>query len=83
MTRIAWTLADLATQLLEPQERDVVRGDLAECGATGWRALREVLGLVIRRQSMLWTEWQPWFALIAIVLPIGVMLSHAARWWAD
>jgi hypothetical protein len=83
MTRIAWTLADLATQLLEPHERDVVRGDLAEYGATGWRALREVLGLVIRRQSMLWTEWQPWFALIAIVLPIGVMLSHAARWWAD
>jgi hypothetical protein len=83
MTRIGWTLADLATQLLEPHERDVVRGDLAECGASGWRTLREVLGLVLRRQAALWTEWGPWTAVIAIVLPIGLILSHATRWWAD
>jgi hypothetical protein len=83
MTHIGWTLADLATQLLEPRERDAVRGDLAECGASGWCAFRQVLGLVLRRQAALWNEWQPWFAVIAIVLPIGLILSHATRWWAD
>jgi hypothetical protein len=83
MTRIGWTLADLATRLLELPERDVVRGDLAECGARGWRALREVLGLVLRRQAAMWTEWRPWLALVAVVLPIGILLSHASRAWAD
>ena len=83
MTRIGWTLADLATQLLEPHERDAVRGDLAECGASGWRALREVLGLVLRRHAALWTEWRPWLALVGVVLPLGIMLSHASRSWAD
>jgi hypothetical protein len=83
MTHIGWALADLAARLLDPHEREAVRGDLAECGAGGWRAFREVFGLVVRRQATLWTEWQPWVALIAIVLPVGVMLSHATRWWAD
>ena len=83
MTRIGWTLADLATQLLEPHERDAVCGDLAECGASGWRTLREVLGLVARRQAALWADWRPWIAVIAIVVPIGMMLSHGTRWWAD
>jgi hypothetical protein len=83
MIRIGWWLADAASQLLEPHERDAVRGDLAECGAGGWRALYEVLGLVARRQVSCWMEWRPWLAVFAIVLPIGVMLSHASRWWAD
>ncbi len=83
MTHMGWTLADLATQLLEAHERDAVRGDLAECGANGWRVLREVLGLVLRRQAGLWTEWQPWLALLGVVLPLGVLLSHASRSWAD
>ena len=83
MTPVAWALADLATQLLEPHERDVVRGDLAECGVSGWRACHEVLGLVARRQAAQWADWRPWIAVIAIVVPIGLMLSHATRWWAD
>ena len=37
-------LADFVCGLLEPQERDAVRGDLTECGATGGQALRDVLG---------------------------------------
>ena len=83
MTHIGWWLADQALQLLDPHERDAVRGDLWECGAGGWRALREVIGLVARRQAAYWMEWQPWLAVVAIVLPIGLMLSHASRWWAD
>ncbi len=82
MTRIGWTLADLAARLLEPHEREAVRGDLAECGASEWRTFREVLGLVVRRQAALWKAWRPWFALVGVVLPLGILLSHASRWWA-
>jgi hypothetical protein len=83
MKRMGWSLAELASKLLEPHEREAVRGDLAECGASGWRTLREVLGLVVRRQAAMWSEWRPWFALFGVVLPLGVLLSHASRWWSD
>jgi hypothetical protein len=83
MTRSEWTLVALAAQLLETHERDAVRGDLIEAGATGPQALRQILGLVARRQAALWADWHPWFALIAVVLPLGILMSHATRWWAD
>ena len=83
MMRTGWWLAELLSQLLDRSERDAVRGDLAECGANGWHAFGQVLGLVARRQAALWTEWRPWFALFAVVLPLGILLSHASRWWAD
>jgi hypothetical protein len=83
MTRIGWRLTDLAAQLLEPHEREAVRGDLSECGVVGWRAFGEVLGLVLRRQAALWADWRPWLALIGVVLPLGILLSHASRSWAD
>jgi hypothetical protein len=78
-----WPLADLASRLLEPHEREAVRGDLVEAGATGTQALLQILGLVARRQAALWADWHPWFALVAVVLPLGVLVSHASRWWAD
>jgi hypothetical protein len=45
-----WT--NLAYRALEPAEREVVCGDLCEVGENGWLALREVLGLVIRRRVL-------------------------------
>jgi hypothetical protein len=81
MTRVCWSLVELVSRLLEPLEREVVRGDLAECGVPAGRALREVLGLVVRRQAAAWSDWRPWFALAGIVIPIGFLLSHASRWW--
>ena len=83
MRPLGRVLAELAATLLEPPERDVVRGDLAECGVSGWRAFFEVLGLVARRQAALWGDWRPWLALVGVVLPLGIMLSHASRAWAD
>jgi len=35
MTRICWWLADIVSRTLEPDERDVVRGDFAGSGETG------------------------------------------------
>ncbi len=74
MTRICWWLVDVVSQLLEPNERDAVRGDLAESGETGGQALRGLLGLVVRRQAALWKDWRPWLALAGLVGPAGMLL---------
>ena len=83
MTRIAWWMVESLSRLLDDDEREVVRGDLAECGTRAGHALREVAGLVLRRQIALWFGWKPWLALLTVVVPIGVLLSHASRLWAD
>jgi hypothetical protein len=80
-TRVGWWLVDVASRLLDEPEREVVHGDLAECGCHAGRALREVLGLVFRRQAALWFDWRPWLIVASVVLPIGLLLSHASRWW--
>jgi hypothetical protein len=71
---IEW-LVDLASQALDPEEREAVRGDLSESGTNPGRALRDVLGLVIRRQAAQWTTWRGWLVLIAVVFPGAMMLS--------
>jgi hypothetical protein len=81
MTRVCWWLVEMASRLLDQPERDIVRGDLAECGSRPGHALREVAGLVIRRQATLWVDWHPWLAVVSVVIPIGLLLSHASRWW--
>jgi hypothetical protein len=78
MNRICWWLADLASRMLEPVERETVRGDLAESSETGERALRGVLGLVVRRQAALWRDWHPWVALFGVAGLTGVILSQIA-----
>ncbi|MCU1263289.1 MAG: hypothetical protein JWO80_6174 [Bryobacterales bacterium] len=54
MTGIGWSLVDFVSQLLERDEREALRGDLAEAGENAWQGLLDVLGLVIRRQAGLW-----------------------------
>jgi hypothetical protein len=56
------SLAEMATFLLAPKDRDAVLGDLAEMGAGGWSALGSVLGLVVRQRMEVWRAWQPWVA---------------------
>ena len=67
-------LLEMATLLLEPQERDVVLGDLTESGETDWRGLANVLGLVVRRQATLWKDWRPWFTAFAVSLLSSLFL---------
>lgn len=83
MTRIAWWMVESLSRLLNNDERQVVCGDLEECGASAGKALREIVGLVARRQLALWFGREPWLALLTIVIPIGVLLSHASRSWAE
>src|SRR5579863_3209368 len=83
MTRICWWLVDILSRMLEPGERDAVRGDFAESGESGGRALRDLLGLVARRQAALWKVWQPWLVLLGLIVPLGMLLSIVSRGTAD
>jgi hypothetical protein len=83
MTRIGWCLVDVVSRVLEPDEREAVRGDLAEAGETGGQALRDVFGLVFRRQAALWKDCRPWLALVGLVIPVGMLLSVISMLTAD
>ena len=42
MTRVCWRLVDILSLMLRPDERQAVRGDLVESGATGSQAPRDI-----------------------------------------
>lgn len=77
MTRVCWWFAYRLARVLEPSERDAVLGDIVESGEPGWQALRDVLGLAVRRQTALWKSFRPWLATIAVVVPAGLLLNVA------
>ena len=78
MTGTGWRLAGFVSRLLEHDECEAVRGDLMEAGESGWTALRDVLGLVIRRQALLWKDWRPWLAAFGLALPCTLFLMGLA-----
>jgi len=78
VTQICWWLVDILSRMLAPDERQVVRGDLAESGESAVRAMRGVLDLVVRRQVGLWSGWQPWLAVLGIACLAGLPLSRIA-----
>jgi hypothetical protein len=63
------------SRALDAGEREIVLGDLSELGLSDRQAFKGVLGLVLRRQLGFWKEWEPWFVLVAIVVPIGPLLA--------
>ena len=75
MNSLPGLLTNHVANLLDPAEREAVCGDLAEAGSSGPRAFKSVLGLVLRRQLELWTNWRPWLALLGIVLLVGFWLG--------
>jgi hypothetical protein len=68
------SLVQVASQLLEPREREAVLGDLSESGENAWRGLLGVLGLVIRREALLWRNWRPWLAVFGLSMPASFLL---------
>jgi hypothetical protein len=74
MTGINWSLVEVASQLLERDEREAVLGDMVEAGESAWHGLLDVLGLIIRRQVGLWKSWRPWFAAFGLALPCSFLL---------
>jgi len=73
----------LAARLLEADEREIVLGDIAESRTSTGRAVCDILGLAIRRQVTAWGDWQPWFGLVYVALPLGILLGIVSRFWAD
>jgi hypothetical protein len=81
--RAAAALAHTLAATLDPGERAVVLGDLAESRARPSKVLSEIAGLAVRRQLSALAAPGPWVALVVIALPVGALLSHVTRWWAD
>ncbi|PYT24947.1 MAG: hypothetical protein DMG57_26865 [Acidobacteria bacterium] len=73
-----WWLLCVLARGLEPAERKVVLGDLAESDEGVGAATCDLLGLIVRRQAGLWTVWRPWLALLGISGLAGVPLSRIA-----
>lgn len=78
-----WRLVDFLSRTLDPAEREAVRGDFIESGETGSWALLDVLGLIFRRQTALWSDWRPWLAFAGLAIPLGTLLSLISRNTAD
>jgi hypothetical protein len=78
MSTTQWSLVEAAALLLEPEEREVVLGDMAEAGERTWRAVFGVLGLLVRRQMTAWREWRPWLAAFGLAMPGSFFLMGAS-----
>ena len=83
MTRLCWWLVDRVSRVLEPDEREAVQGDLAESSETGGQALRDILGLIVRRQIELWKDWRSWLVLVGLIVPLTWLLSLASRFTSN
>jgi hypothetical protein len=79
MVSLGWSLAEIATHLLQCDEREAVLGDLSETDESAWRGLLDVLGLVIRRQLLLWKSWRPWLSAFGLTLPGSFLLMGGLR----
>ena len=74
----AWTIVELAARPLTPDERDAILGDSVEVGESAWQTLCGVLGLILRRQFVLWKSWRPWFAAFGFALPCSLLLAYVS-----
>ncbi len=74
MRNFAGKLIEAMALQLTPTEREVLLGDLIETRASAWQGMREVSGLVARRQLQLWNGWRPWLAAPGLALPCSFLL---------
>jgi hypothetical protein len=74
MTTLTWKLVEVLALPLTLAEREVVLGDLIETQTNEWRGIREILGLVVRRQLQLWKSWRPWIAAAGLAFPCSLTL---------
>jgi hypothetical protein len=76
---IYWRFVHYFSAALQQEEREAVLGDLAESGENGGKALRDVLGLVVRRQAMIWKDWRLWLVVTMVVVPVSLLLSIVSQ----
>ena len=75
---LAWSLTEVASHLLQPEEREVILGDLWEARESAWRGLLDVLSLAARRHLLLWKSWRPWLSGLGLALPNSFLLMGAS-----
>jgi hypothetical protein len=75
---LGWSLTEVAAHLLHHEEREAVLGDLSEAHESTWHGLLDVLGLVTRRQLLLWKNWRPWLSGFGLALPSSFLLMGAS-----
>jgi hypothetical protein len=73
---------DTLSRTLDPDEREAVLGDFEESTETTGQ-VRDLLGLVARRQAEFWNDWRPWLALVSLAIPLGLLLAQTVRQVAD
>ncbi len=74
MTSPFWFLVEFAARPLNRDEREAVLGDSLESQESASRALTGILGLVLRRQALLWKSWRPWLSVFVFGVPCTVLL---------
>jgi hypothetical protein len=74
MTPTFWSLVEFAARPLNRDEREAVLGDSLESEESASRALAGILGLVLRRQALLWKSWRPWLSVFIFGVPCTVLL---------
>lgn len=74
MTSPLWSLVEFAARPLDRDEREAVLGDSLESEESASRALTGILGLVLRRQALLWKSWRPWLSVFVFGVPCTVLL---------
>jgi hypothetical protein len=78
MRSFRWSFVEIASRLLERDEREAVLGDLVEAQESAWNGLIGVMGLLVRRQALLWKSWRPWLAGFGVALPSSFLLMGAS-----
>jgi hypothetical protein len=76
---IYWRFVHYFSAALQQEEREAVLGDLAESGEHGGKALCAMLGLVVRRQAMIWKDWRLWLVVTTVVVPLSLLLSIVSQ----
>jgi hypothetical protein len=83
MTGIRWGMVHLLLRGLAADERDAVLGDLVELQTPVGSALREVAGLLVRRQAEGLASWRGSLTLGAVVVPLATLIGLLSRFYAE
>ena len=62
-------LAELISSVLDPADREVLCGDLAELEVTGFEKLRDVTSLLVHRQIAQLRSVQSWLVVTILAIP--------------
>ncbi|MFL6302936.1 MAG: hypothetical protein ACJ72H_05280 [Candidatus Sulfotelmatobacter sp.] len=77
MTSSIWPLVEFVARPLDRDE-DAILGDSLEAGDGAWQAFFSVLGLVLRRQLLLWKSWRPWLSVFVFGVPSTTLLMYVS-----